>query len=104
MSRVSSPQPPTIAGAGETGALGIVYLKRFWSQKIIAQTQAIPGGITASDLVAENVLLAGLRLGVRETLDFLMQAAPSFEEFEAWVRTKNGGTIAPARVERLNGA
>ncbi|HTB81463.1 MAG TPA: phytanoyl-CoA dioxygenase family protein [Opitutaceae bacterium] len=104
MSKAPPPQLPAIAEAGETGTLGIVYLKRFWSQKITAQTQTLPGAITAGDLVAENVLLAGLRLGVRETLDFLMQTAPSFEEFEAWVRTKSGGTIAPARVERLNGA
>jgi hypothetical protein len=58
----------------------------------------------AGDLRANNVLLAGLRLGVRETLDFLMTAVPSFEEFEAWVLAKNGGAIEPARVARLNGA
>lgn len=60
--------------------------------------------MTSCHLVAENVLLAGLRLGVRETLDFLMTAVPSFEEFEAWVLAKNDGMIEPARVERLNRA
>jgi len=106
MSKVQPPYPPTIiADGGETGALGVVYLKRFWSQKIATHKQAVsPGGIAADDLVAEAVLLAGLRLGVRETLDFLMNAAPTFQEFEAWVLAKNGGAIGPARVERLNGA
>ncbi len=85
-------------------ALGIIYLKRFWSQKISAQKPIAPGEITADDLVAENVLLAGLKLGARETLDFLISTAPSFEEFEAWVLAKNAGTIEPARLERLNGA
>ena len=50
------------------------------------------------------MLLAGLRLGVRETVNFLMTEAPSFEEFEEWVLTKNGGAIEPARIARLNGA
>ncbi len=53
---------------------------------------------------ADKLLLAGLRLGIRETLDFLMTASPSFEAFEAWVLAKNGGSIDAARLERLNGA
>jgi hypothetical protein len=53
---------------------------------------------------ADKLLLAGLRLGIRETLDFLTTAAPSFEEFEAWVLAKNGGDIEPERVQRLNAA
>lgn len=85
------------------GTLGVIHLKRFWSQKISARRQVVPE-ITASDLVAEQLLLAGLKLGVRETAGFLMNADPSFEEFEAWVLSKNGGAIEPARVERLNGA
>jgi ectoine hydroxylase-related dioxygenase (phytanoyl-CoA dioxygenase family) len=104
MSKAQPPQLPTLANASETDVLGIIYLQRFWSQKIAAQRQVVPGDITAGDLVAESVLLAGLRLGVRETLDFLMNAVPSFEEFEAWVLAKNGGTIESARVVRLNGA
>ncbi len=104
MSKAPPPQPPAIADGGETGALGIVHLKRFWSRKTGGQPGGAAAGMTPGDLVAENVLLAGLRLGVRETLDFLMSARPSFEAFEAWVLEKNGGTIEPARVERLNGA
>ena len=50
------------------------------------------------------MLLAGLRLGLRETTDFLMMGTPSFEDFEAWVLMKNNGAIEPARMERLNGA
>lgn len=96
--------PPAIANEREMGAIGVLHLKRFWSQKISALRQVAPGDTIARDLVAEQLLLAGLKLGVRETVAFLMNAAPSFEEFEAWVLSKNGGTIEPARVERLNGA
>ena len=87
----------------EPGALGIVCLKRFWAQKIAARN-GNPHPATSEDLRAEHVLLAGLKLGVRETTDFLMAGPPAFEEFEAWVLMKNGGAIEPARVARLNGA
>ena len=41
---------------------------------------------------------------MRETLNFLTTEAPSFQEFEEWVLTRNEGAIEPARVARLNGA
>jgi hypothetical protein len=104
MSHAHSPHPVVIANPDETGVLGLIYLKCFWSRTIAARMQSVPDPKTNRDLVAENVMLAGLKLGVRETLDFLMKTAASFEEFEAWVLAKNGGMIEPARVERLNHA
>ena len=87
----------------EPGASGIICLKRFWARRIAARNgNGDPA--SAEDLRTDNVLLAGLRLGVRETTDFLMAGAPSFEEFQAWVLLKNGGAIDPARVARLNSA
>lgn len=96
--------PAVSANSGEPGRLRILCLKRFWAQKIASRAGGNRGPSSADDLRADRVLLAGLRLGLRETIDFLMTAAPSFEEFEQWVLTKNGGAIDPARVARLNGA
>jgi hypothetical protein len=93
-----------IAATAETGALGVVYLKRFWARKMAARKGGDPGATTPFEMCADNVLLAGLKLGVRETLDFLMTTAPSFDAFETWVLAKNVGSIEPARVRRLNGA
>lgn len=95
---------PISPNAGEAGALGVPDLKRFWARQGTSRTGGNQRPSNADDLRADNVLLAGLRLGLRETLDFLMTATPSFEEFEAWVLTKNGGAVDPARVERLNSA
>lgn len=86
------------------GALGVHGLRRFWAQKTASRAGGNPHPSSADDLRTDNVLLAGLRLGLRETLDFLIRGSPSFEEFEAWVLTKNAGAMEPARVERLNGA
>jgi len=87
----------------EPGTLGILCLQRFWAQNTVREgvSRQAPG---ADDQRAAKVLLAGLRLGLRETLAFLTTGAPSFAEFEQWVLAKNGGAIAPERVARLNGA
>jgi hypothetical protein len=84
--------------------VGIPYLKRFWERRIAARTGGNPLPPSAEDLRADNVLLAGLRLGVRETTNFLMTGTPSFEEFQGWVLAKNRDAIEPARIARLNGA
>jgi hypothetical protein len=96
--------PASIADFDAAGTLGVYYLRRYWSRKMAARTQCAEGAVPPPELVADNVLLAGLRLGIRETLAYLMTEAPSFEQFEAWVLAKNNGAIEPARVERLNGA
>lgn len=96
--------PLVSANTGECGVSGIVSLKRFWAQNTASRTGGNGHTRCADDLRADNVLLAGLRLGVRETMNFLMTEAPSFEKFEEWVLTKNGGAMEPARVARLNGA
>jgi hypothetical protein len=96
--------PAVSANAGESGALGILHLKRFWAQNITSRASVNRHPSSAGDLRADNVLLAGLRLGLRETINFLMTETPSFEAFEEWVLTKNRGAIEPARIARLNGA
>lgn len=96
--------PAVSVNSGEPGALGVLCLKRFWADKISGRMGGNRHPSSAGDLWADTVLLAGLRLGVRETVDFLMTVNPSFEEFEEWVLKNNGGAIEPTRVERLNGA
>jgi hypothetical protein len=101
----AKPLDPALRTDAEVpGSLGILYLKRFWAEKIASRTGGNRHPLSADDLRRDNVLLAGLRLGVRETVNFLVTEAPSFEEFEEWVLTKNGGAIEPARIVRLNGA
>jgi Phytanoyl-CoA dioxygenase (PhyH) len=79
--------------------LDIPHLKRFWSQRA-----GILENETASDWVADNTLLSGLRVGLKETFHYLHSNKPAFEEFETWILEKNGGAIAPDRIQRLNAA
>ena len=81
----------------EMRRIGVPYLEEFWSRK----TANLPDG---GHWVADNTLLCGLRVGLRETLDYLLHARPSLAEFETWILERNGGAVEPARTDRLNRA
>lgn len=93
---------PDIAAPEETGSLGVMHLKRFWSRTLAER--AGKGQQTASERVADKTLLYGIHAGIHETLAFLMQNAPTFGQFEAWVLEINGGWLDPVRVTRINAA
>jgi hypothetical protein len=69
----------------------VEHLKRFWSERLAGSQQDL-------NWVADNTLLAGLRVGLRETYDYLYQTRPSFAEFEAWILERNGGAFDVARL------
>lgn len=73
------------------------YLKGFWSRKIANANDG-------ANWVADNTLLCGLRIGLRETYTYLLQSRPSFEEFAQWILERNGGKIGADRIARLNWA
>jgi hypothetical protein len=93
-----------IAGNEEARPLDIPYLKGFWSRHVPGSTGQPPNSGNGADWVADNTLLGGLRIGLRETFDYCLQKAPSFEQFEAWILEKNGGALDPGRIQRLNAA
>jgi hypothetical protein len=68
------------------------------------QSRHRAGKADSAAWVRDNTLLAGLRLGLRETFDYLLQTQASLEEFESWILEKNGGAIEQERIERLNTA
>ncbi|MBC7905192.1 MAG: phytanoyl-CoA dioxygenase family protein [Rhodospirillaceae bacterium] len=91
-----------IADKMEVGALGVVYLKRLWSFWVSGLQCASEDRI--SHWRAMKVLFSGLGLGVEDTLGHVGQTHPSFEAFEAWVLSRNGGTMDPKVVARINAA
>jgi hypothetical protein len=84
-------------GLMPTGRLGVTCLESFWSRHRTGQSDV-------AEWVRDNTLLAGLRIGLRETVDYLLQTKPSLEDFEWWILEKNGGAIDAERIERLNRA
>jgi hypothetical protein len=76
----------------------IPYLHGYW-QRALGVAGAPPGEV---DL--DTTLLCGLRLGLRETLQFLNAARPSYDEFVTWIVERNGGAMDEASLTRLRRA
>jgi hypothetical protein len=74
------------------------YLETY-RQRLLGLPGAALGG---ADL--DFALLAGLRLGLLETLKYVHAERPLPEAFEAWVLEKNGGRLEEARLRRLQRA
>jgi hypothetical protein len=78
--------------------LGIAQLHAYWA---CART---PGSAAPLPQDVVKTLLAGLRLNVLETLRYLHQQQPSYEQFEAWILERNGGALEEAALNRLRRA
>ena len=50
----------------------------------------------------DNVIYHGLHLPIEETVGFLYNQTPTFEEFEEWVLKRNGGAISEASIREIN--
>ena len=58
---------------------------------------------TMHDRHLDHLVIHASGLGLEQTMSFLGQEAPSFEEFERWIVATTGG-VAPERVARINAA
>jgi hypothetical protein len=87
--------------ASETGTLGVLHLRRLWS-RALAVRQGQPAAEAEKDWLFDQILLSGLHLALEETMQYLYQSGPSFEEFERWILDRNNGQVEPERVERIN--
>lgn len=77
-------------------------MKRFWARISASANGPSSEPEVASDWPADNTVLCGLRVGLRETMQHILERNPTFEQFEAWILEKNGGRIDPRRIEELN--
>lgn len=96
----------------EQGAgLGIPYLRGLWARTLPERAGASPaaddgagGGRDGASWERDQTVIHGLGLGLRETLSYLHERQPSFEEFERWIVASNGGSVDPRTVARINAA
>lgn len=91
-----------LAAATELGGLGVHRLKRLWSRGLAARRGGGAEGGVAEKLL-EGLLLDALGLGLEQTMQHLIQDAPSFEAFERWI-VATAGAPEPEHVARINAA
>jgi Phytanoyl-CoA dioxygenase (PhyH) len=91
-------------GAEELGSIGVLHLRRLWSRILARRAGTLHDADDPAEWVEHDTIVRGLHLGLPETLSVLYDRAPTFEEFERWIVERNGGTIEPERVARINAA
>jgi ectoine hydroxylase-related dioxygenase (phytanoyl-CoA dioxygenase family) len=91
-----------IASSDEKGFLDILHVKRMWSRTQKKPSSQSSDPQAAADWIKDNTLVCGLRLGLRETFQYLYSNRPSFDQFEHWILEQNGGVIDPSLKNRLN--
>src|ERR1017187_8311141 len=78
-----APQQKSVE-ASETGTLGVFHLRRLWGRVLMVR-QGKPAAEAEKDWLFDQILLSGLHLALVETMQYLYQSGPSFEEFECWI-------------------
>ncbi len=86
------------ATLAEARSLGIEALRTYWA------SQCAPGTVAPLTQDVVKTLLAGLRLNVLETLRYLHHQKPTYEQFEAWVWSRNGSDLDDVLLDRLRRA
>ena len=90
---------PALAASLEAGTLGVCHLKRLWSAAIASRQGDVID--RQHERYLDLMLLNCLGIGLLQTLRYLYETRPDFEQFEAWV-VATAGVPQALRVERLN--
>ncbi len=94
-------QQIAVADSQETGRLGVKHLKRFWARTLAERAGSFIEP-DENEWRFDNLVFNALGLPIEETVRFLRQTAPSFEELENWILEINGGAIEFLEIERVN--
>lgn len=97
---VTSPQL-VLAPSTEIGKLQIMHLKRYWSKSLLKRSGVLESNEYLEEGHTDKTLLYALGLGLEQTVKYVFNIAPSFDEFENWV-VATAGQPRPEIVERFN--
>lgn len=89
--------PVPLAAPTETGATGILHLKRLWSKLRTGRSNEMPAE-RQQDANLANVL----DIGLLPLYQYVFTEQPDFETFERWVADHHGGTVPDDLVHRCN--
>jgi ectoine hydroxylase-related dioxygenase (phytanoyl-CoA dioxygenase family) len=81
----------TIPSSHETGKLQVKHLKRYWNKALLKREGKLGQNSFNDEWTTDTTLLATLGLGLEQTLKYVYQTAPAFDEFEDWIITVTGG-------------
>jgi len=90
-----------IAPSTETGKLKVMHLKRYWNKSLLKRSGKLKPGSFHDEWKTDTILLNALGIGLEQTVQYVYQTAPSFDEFESWILTVTGGPD-PEKINKFN--
>lgn len=88
--------------SSETGTLGVMHLKRYWSRMTAHRTGALPSGAFQEEWGADNLLFSLLGVGLQQSMQKIYLDELSFNDFEQWLLGIHQGKIDLKLVTHIN--
>jgi len=86
----------------ETGKLNVMHLKRYWYKTLAKRDGKLPHDALLEEWTKDVTLLSTLGLGIEQTLKYVCNENPDFNEFEDWILVVNNGELSKEKIERFN--
>lgn len=99
---LSATLTPNIAPSTETGKIQIMHLKRYWNKSILKREGKLAADALPDEWKTDTTLLSVLGIGLEQTIKYMYQTVPSFDEFENWILEVAGAPNAQ-KVKQFNG-
>src|SRR5215471_2271312 len=82
--------------------IAVPQLRRLWSRTCENNPGRGKAPFDPVEAAADKLAIWGLGLGLHETLQFLYDRRPGFDDFQAWIAARNSGALEPARIAWVN--
>jgi len=87
--------------AEETGDLQIMQLKRYWHKTMLMRQGLLRTDVLQDEWPLDKALLYTLGMGLEQTVIYLYNTAPAFNEFERWI-IETKGKPSQQNIDRFN--
>lgn len=86
----------------ETGKLNVMHLKRYWWKSLAKRNGKLSQDALQDEWPTDVTLLSALGLGLEQTIKYIYNENPAFNEFEDWILHVNNGVVSYEKIEHFN--
>jgi len=92
----------TLPPSAETGKLNVMHLRRYWSKIVAKRNGKLPPDAFQEEWMTDVTLLSTLGLGIEQTIKYVYNVAPAFDQFEDWIVEVNHGIVSKEKIAHFN--
>jgi hypothetical protein len=93
-----------LVSSGTAGPLGAIHLPRLWLKLTLGSKHALADGYDESGAGFDQMTIDALGLDRAKVMTFVRDHKPTYVQFEEYVLSQNGGSIAKEKIEAHNAA